>query len=128
MTNLITIELSTEDRARLDRLIAALENKTTQAETPADPIKEALTEVLEQASAPVVEVPTKAEDVPTTKEATLTADLIQQKVMELCKANGGKHKGTVKDIVTAYAPTVSKIPEDKWSEVWDKLIALETEV
>ena len=122
MTNLITIELSTEDRARLDRLIAALENKTTQAETPADPVTEALAEVLDNVTEPTVEEST------TTEETTITADLIQQKVMELCKANGGKHKGTVKDIVTAYAPTVSKIPEDKWSEVWDKLIALEAEV
>ena len=126
MTNLITIELSTEDRARLDRLIAALENKTTQAETPADPVTEALAEVLDNVTEPTV-VETSTEETPK-EETTITADLIQQKVMELCKANGGKHKGTVKDIVTAYAPTVSKIPEDKWSEVWDKLIALEAEV
>ena len=122
MTNIITIELSTEDRARLDRLIAALENRTTKEETPADPVTEALAEVLDNVTEPTVEEST------TTEETTITADLIQQKVMELCKANGGKHKGTVKDIVTAYAPTVSKIPEDKWSEVWDKLIALEAEV
>lgn len=126
MTNLITIELSTEDRARLDRLIAALENKTTQAETPADPVTEALAEVLDNVTEPTV-VETSTEETPK-EETKITADLIQQKVMELCKANGGKHKGTVKDIVTAYAPTVSKIPEDKWSEVWDKLIALEAEV
>lgn len=122
MTNIITIELSTEDRARLDRLIAALENRTTKEETPADPVTEALAEVLDNVTEPTVEEST------TTEETTITADLIQQKVMELCKANGGKHKGTVKDIVTSYAPTVSKIPEDKWSEVWDKLIALEAEV
>ena len=67
MSNAITIELCAEDRARLDRLTAALERRACEkcaesalaamatAQQPAepDPVQKALAEALEQAETPV---------------------------------------------------------------------------
>lgn len=152
--NKITIELSAEDRARLthletamEKLTAALEQVTVQSVTaePAEPdeVQQALTEVLAKAettTAPKeepakVETPT-AEETPTeateTSEATaeepkVTLDQIQQKVVQLCAAEGGAKKAQVRAVITSYAPTVSALEHhpDKWDEVWEKLTALE---
>lgn len=149
MSNKITIELCTEDRARLDRLAAALEAlqpPTVTLDTDRA-IREALTEVLETAEAPknaageaeavtpattqtpeenpaIEESAPKAEPV----EPTITLEQIQQKVVQLAAGSGGSKKARVREIINAYAKKVSDLPEDKWTEVWDKLIALEKEV
>lgn len=147
--NKITIELCAEDRARLDKLTAALElaaaleKISVQAVTaePAEPdeVQQALTEVLvkaETATAPTeepakVETPT-AEETPTEAPKIddapkVTLDQIQQKVVQLCAAENGAKKAQVRTIITAYAPTVSALEKqpDKWDEVWEKLTALE---
>lgn len=144
MSNNITIELCAEDRARLDRLTAALEKRVTQeAEVVMDPVREALAEALEKAAPSVkpqnepqaTEEPAKAETLP--KEETpatagedkpsITLAQIQQKVIQLSTANKGAKKAAVREIVNAYATKVSDLPEDKWLDVWDKLTALEQE-
>lgn len=141
--NKIAIELSAEDRARLDRLAEALEKISVQAVTaePAEPdeVQQALTEVLAKAetvTAPTeepakVETP-KAEETPTEATKTsegpkVTLDQIQQKVVQLCAAAGGTKKAQVRTIITSYAPTVSALEHqpDKWKEVWEQLTALE---
>ena len=158
--NTITLELCAEDRARLDRLTAALEKRVTQAETvltereeTIDPVQKALAETLAKATPSetagnepqATEEPAKAETLPKdeppkTVEKTeapvaedkpaVTLPQIQQKVVQLCAANKGAKKPKVHAIVTAYSPTVSGLKEmpEKWSEIWDKLTALEKEV
>lgn len=148
--NRITIELCAEDRARLDKLTAALEQTVIQmAGVPAniikpepDEVQQALAEVLTKAettTAPTeepaeVETPTEGE-VPTeatetnetpVEEPKVTLEQIQQKVVQLCAAAPSK-KAQVRAIITAHAPTVTALKDqpDKWDEVWKQLTALE---
>ena len=144
--NRITIELCAEDRARLDKLTAALEKISVQAVAaePAEPdeVQQALTEVLAKAETPTapteepakVETP-KAEETLTeatetseapAEEPKVTLEQIQQKVVQLCAAAPGK-KAQVRAIITAHAPTVTALKDqpDKWDEVWEQLTALE---
>lgn len=147
MSNIITIELCAEDRARLDRLTAALEKRVTQEEgitiSTTDPVREARAEALEKAAPSekpqnepqAAEEPAKTETLP--KEETpaaaeedkpsITLAQVQQKVVQLSAANKGAKKAAVREIVNAYATKVSDLPEDKWLEVWGKLTALEQE-
>lgn len=137
--NNITINLSAEDRARIDTLNTALgmlishlegvnaaneakgliETKEvdeviytpdTAAETPA----EAPQEVVEEQTPPAEEI---AQD-----EPTVTKQDILQKVIELC---GKGKKAEAKNIITTYADSVSDLPDSALTEVWDKLTALE---
>lgn len=146
MSNIITIELCAEDRARLDRVIEALEHRPNcencasaaitmtqaaqaEAETPTAEAKEPTpTTNPPEPETPVETAPEHPLDVlpfekPTAPEAPKVepAD-IQRKVVDLCSK--GK-KAEVKDIITAYAPNVSGIPADKLAEVLEKLNALE---
>lgn len=157
MRNLITIELCAEDRARLDRLAAAMEARTAQVETilagkaetisepttAPDPIQAKLAETLAKANEPV-EAPKNATEAPETSTqtttppeeekptgeepaqptATKTVDRaeLRAKVIEL-SAKGLKEQ--TKDIVRAYAQTVTAVPDDKVTECYEKLVALE---
>ena len=159
----ITHELCTEDRARLDRLTAALEalqpptvhvnppirknvpeqmtiadveqklaEAMAKASDPAEPPKNTTEEAetstpsttQTEEEKPVVEEPTPAEE---TAEPTVTLEEIQQKVVQLAAANGGAKKAKVREIVNAHAKKVSDLPEDKWADVWNQLVALESE-
>lgn len=145
MSNIITIELCAEDRARLDRVIEALEHRPncegcvtaavtmtkeavaeatapkpeakdeTPTTNPPEPEKPVETPTEHPLDAPPIEV-----NEPTAPKVD-RAD-VQRKVIELSAA--GK-KEAVKAIVTAYAAKVSDIPEDKLAEVFDQLTALE---
>lgn len=158
MSNTITIELCAEDRARLDRLAAALEGKacdkcvasaltwseqqrgqeapaqeTTEAESPAENTTEA-TGATEAATPPVTqpeeEKPTEAEDVAVEPaKPTVTLEQIQQKVVQLAAGFNGSKKAKVREIINAYGTKVSDLKDqpDKWTEVWGKLTALESE-
>jgi hypothetical protein len=142
--NKIIIELSAEDRERIDRLTAALEYAGTATAlqhigegtekstiTAAPEMFEKAPET-EAAAEPTTTVPWDVRDLgtPKTKPTEPTnapapqvskAD-VQKKVVDL--ASKGK-KDQVKGIITAYATKVSDIPEDKLAEVLDKLNALE---
>ena len=142
--NNITIELSQEDRARLDIIAGKLgaihdllKSNTHDCERCANSVATVVAGIVEQSPAPVEETqtsedtapwegpadaeePVKAEPAPE-QPAVSQAD-VQKKVVELSAA--GK-KDAVKEIVQAYAPRVSAIPEDKLIEVWQKLTALE---
>lgn len=124
MSNNITIELCAEDRARLDRLTAALERRacdkcveaamaamsTTQQPATPDPVQKALAEVLEQAEAPA-EAP------------VVTVEDIRARYVAL--VSGGK-KDEARDTIKSYNVTkISDIPADKCAEVMAKLNALE---
>lgn len=157
MSNTITIELCAEDRARLERLTAALEAlqpPTMHVDLPMpDPIQQKLAETLAKAETPAEATKTTAgeteaeapantqapEEKPTEEEITpkaevveppVTLEQIQQKVLKLAAANGGAQKAKVRAIINAYGAKVSDLKDqpDKWIEVWGKLTALESEV
>lgn len=136
--NNIIIELCAEDRARLDRLAAAMEkataNSVTTAKTPTattePPQKDEIPEPVEIVTPkpekvaepePVPEIPAE-DDLPSPNLAD-----IQSKVMQLATANGGAKKAQVRAIISAYGAKVSDLKDKPsvWPEVWDKLTALE---
>ena len=147
MSNTITIELCQEDRARVDRLIAALEKRAAQ-EAPVtsegvDDLQQKLAETLAKASEPVEALknaPEEAEaSTPTTTppeeetpkdekptkpatEKTVNQKDVRAKYVEL--AASGK-KEDARAILLSYATAISAIPDDKCQEVYDKLVALE---
>ena len=137
----ITHELCAEDRARIDRLTAALEGqmrieykpqevKPTE-ETKNEPQEPAETEApattpTEEEKPAEVEEPTAEEP---QNEPTVTLEQIQQKVVQICAGYEGKKKPAVRAIINTYGSKVSDLKEqpDKWNEVWEKLTALEKE-
>ena len=100
-----------ETLAKAEESVEAPKNTTEQAETSAP-----LTTLPEE------EKPTAEE--PTTPQTTKTVDRteLRAKVIEL-SAKGLKEQ--VKEIVRAYAQTVTDVPEDKLTECYGKLEALE---
>lgn len=154
MSNTITIEFCAEDRARLDRLTAALERRlerriAQQEETQPDPVQQKLAETLAKAETPAEapkstteapeasalpvtqpeeETPTEEKSAPAeTVKPTVTLAQIQQKVIQLAAGFGGSKKAAVREIINAHAKKVTDLPKDKWAEVWGKLTALESE-
>lgn len=148
----ITTELCAEDRARIDRLTAALEGLTAgigSVGTPymldedlahapnyvnnrcpgGGPVEAAETDT----EAPKAKTPAAPESVPAEVGAPTddpdvkevpkhTKAELQQKVISIVTA--GK-KDEVKAIIEQYAERVSAIPDEKINEVWDKLTKLE---
>lgn len=110
MSNRITIELCAEDRERLDRLTAALERRSC------DKCVTTAIEVLK----PQTEAKPPSEEPKPTK--TVDRAELRAKVIEL-SAKGFKEQ--TRDIVRAYAQTVTTVPEDKLGECYEKLVALE---
>lgn len=152
MSNIITIELCAEDRARIDRLIAAVEKRTVQVESALeqkyniktepteDPVTKALADTLSRAQesqnkatgeqeTPAPTTTPQTEETPTVEavEPQPTARKVDRaelraKVVEL-SAKGLKEQ--VKAVVREYGQTVPTIPEDKIAECYEKLEALE---
>ena len=131
--NTIIIELCQEDRARLDKIIEALERtQMVPTEVPVVvqdelqpepiPVAEAPTDVQEAAAETVEAVNEEISSEPAEEPAKII-DLsdIQKKVVELSAA--GK-KAEVREIITKYANRVSAIPAEKTAEVWAQLTAL----
>ena len=120
--NTITIELCKEDRARLDKIIEALE-QSRPVEINSIPVTHPV-----ESDAPQTEpeVPVKAQEeaveAPTEKIDEVSLSDIQKKVVELSAA--GK-KAEVRDVITKYANRVSAIPAEHTAEVWNQLIRLE---
>ena len=147
--NIITFKLCDEDRSRLDYIIDLLAQLVDSGATKKkDDITEMAENVLKRATAsaepaknaqeapkasdhptldPFPELPTakaeaseaeKKEEAPTVSTAEL-----QQLVIALCR-NGKKDK--VREVVSLYGvQTVAAIPEDKRTEAYGKLKALE---
>lgn len=146
----VEVNLSKEDRQRLDELIAfagliagELKSKpqtleqlvvpgTIQApaEEPTAPQEAPNLEVV-KSDHPVDAVPPHSapEDVAPAEapKPTVTLDQIRQKVTYLRASSDKKKKDGAKDIVLAYAPNITGLANcaDKWPEIWDKLTALE---
>lgn len=154
----LTIEWCTEDRARIDRLTAALEKLAAcdncvqsaldYKAAVDDDLNQKLAETLARATVPespknAPEAPddptpptAQAEPEPATPEtpAAAPAPVREVKLADLQQkvvqlSTSGK-KAEARAIVGEYTdpPKVSAIPADKYAEVLDKLNALETEV
>ena len=137
--NTITIELSGEDRGRLDKLLAAVEalnasllanqgmlaiaDSGTHAEQPSEP-HTAQENAPGKVTTPTADVPQSAAQTATEPSDAVTLADVQRKVVELCGPPHNK-KAQVREIVKAYAPKVTGIPADKCAEVMGKLTALE---
>jgi hypothetical protein len=149
MSNTITLELCAEDRARLDKIIAALERDTKcegcvksalefaadvkAANTPA----EAPTASTEPEKAPTSTdthpIPDGLQwttsDVKEAPQEAVSFEQVKQKVQDLVMGFGGAKKAQTRAIVNEYATKVSDLVNmpDKWAEIMGKLEALEKE-
>lgn len=137
--NTITIELSGEDRGRLDKLLAAVDalnasllanqgmiaiaDAGTHAEQPSDP-HTAHENAPGKVTTPTADAPQSEAQTATEPSYAVTLADVQRKVVELCGPPHNK-KAQVREIVKAYAPKVTGIPSGKCAEVMAKLNALE---
>ena len=117
--------------------------KAYEPKTETDPVQQALAETLAKATdhaeapknateeeEPSAQTSTPPEEEKPTDEAhepeptapAVTRDELKAKVIKLC-AKGLKEQ--TRDIVREYAQTVTAIPEDKVTECYEKLVALE---
>lgn len=130
--NNITINLSAEDRACLNRLTEALEGMAaletlildqvrSLGTTPSAPeIKAQATQKEEPTNTPPEpEKPTQAKN----EGPAVTAEDIRSKYMSLAAASPKKKQAAA--IIKLYADKIDGIPKDKLAEVLDKLNALE---
>lgn len=118
--NEIIIKLSTEDRDRLDAILAALQKLATQA--PEIKPQEAIEPLADKHPVEAETLPwggNSAEEKPAAKK--VDRNEVQNLVIGLVA--DGKSK-EAREIVSAYAPKVGEIPEDKLAEVHEKLLAL----
>ena len=126
MSNTITIELCAEDRARLDRLAEAMERKAcdkcVENVTAYFKAVGTSTEELEATEPTHQENATEKEFEASETAKTVERSELRSKVIEL-SAKGLKEQA--RDIVRAYAQTVTAVPDDKVTECYMKLIALE---
>lgn len=125
----IPVQLCEEDRHRLDAIIVHLtlignylKDSDTPFQIPAGFEPQAPTGAQNEEGDAVPAEPEKTPETKAEPEPEVKQSDIQQKVVSLSAA--GK-KDQVRAIITAYADRVSAIPEDKYSEVWAKLTALE---
>lgn len=124
MSNLITIEFSPEDRARLDKIISLLSAAGTPYDNPQTftgiPVS------YNEAEPEVQEATNSEETKEPGPERSVTFEKIQQRVVQLCAADAGKLKAKVREIINEYGAKVSdlKTQPEKWSEVFDRLNAM----
>ena len=123
--NKIIIEFCPEDRARLDAIIAGLEKaprigldlaSAPDFSTPAPAADHPI-----DASTAHLEPPADPEPAPAVKPVSLAEF---QKAITVRCAESQKTKEAVRALVNQYASSVSDIPEDKRSEVLEKLAAI----
>lgn len=124
--NRIVIELSAEDRARLDALIAGLEKLQPNCDSCVDNVLRVVEDAhAEKPTAAPAEDPAlfdiPAEPDPAVEPPSL-ADF--QKAVALRCAQNPAVKPKVRELVNRYAESVSEIPEDKRIEFLDLLAKL----
>ena len=135
--NFLTVSFSDEDRARIDRLAAALEvlagsafqvamyaRPTEAAAVPESEAEQAAVcreEAERQGFAPVQEPHPVADPFPAPAPVTLAEF---QKQLTLACAASADMKASVRALINEYAPAASSVPEDKRAEVLARLAAL----
>lgn len=128
--NIIEIKLCAEDRARLDRLAAALENARTPIlieETIAEPEDYKNPEATPEApqnedEAPEEQTTQPLKETPKTTAPVVSLEDIRGKYMSLAAT---PKREQARAVIKAYAEKISDIPEDKLAEVLEQLTALE---
>lgn len=110
MKNLITIELCDEDRARLDRLIAALENASSLPELSGTPFG--------IPANPAPEAP--ADPVPANPDPEVSLPEFQKALTIRC-AESAVMRDKVKALLNEYAEAASGVPPLKRAEVLSRL-------
>lgn len=142
----VTVELGPESQAKLDKILAALEGighhnckscvetavgmvidanntDTAPAEEPEEDSTPEPTNPAEEATAPVEPEPATEPEAP-----QYTKEDIQALVRKLAAPSSPETKRAgAKAIVQSYGTKVSDIPVDKYTEVMDKLTALDKE-
>lgn len=130
--NHITIELCTEDRARLDAILEALKGAHPRCDNCVRLVNDlchATTSAETEAQAPEAETPQETQpepEKPTEPKAeapAVTAEDIRSKYMSLAAASPKKKQAAA--LIKLYANKIDEIPADKLAEVLDKLNALE---
>lgn len=105
--NTITIELSAEDRARLDAILEALKNITAPAQKAQEPVK-----VSTESEKPAEKATEATEDAKEPKPAP-APDRRTVKSLAVKKIQAG-HRDEVKALIQAYgAEKIDLVPEDK---------------
>ena len=125
----ITVALCEEDRARLDKIYAALQGReyTESVKKAQEPESQATTQA-EPKAAPVVEIEPheakkEAPAKPEPKQApAVSLEQLQGLVVKL--ATNGK-KLEARDLVFEYAKSVTDVPAEKRGELYAKLQKLE---
>lgn len=109
----VQMELCPEDRARLDKILAALETSGTPFGTiPESPVEQGVTDNT---------VGNKTPEAPIKPQAT--KDDIRKLVVSI-SAKGKEAKAAAREVVTKYAETITDLPEDKLDEIHAALSAL----
>jgi len=119
--NNITIELCADDRARLDRLVAALEAIQIDASKVAKPDPESTSlDDVQQRLAETIAKTEKIENIESPAPTVTEADIrsIARTLIEQGK------KPQLKAIVDKYAPSISGIPEESMPLVYEELKVL----
>ena len=106
----VTVELSAEDRARLDKIIDSLSELF-------------ISEKIEVSATAEVEV-TAPEPVEEETKPTVTLDDVRLLVQKLATPSSGK-RDAVRALVMKYAKSVSDIPADKLDEIHAELVKLD---
>lgn len=122
--NKIIFELSPEDRARLDAIIAKLDGLAPHCDDCVDNVVHMVEAAHPAASAPAPEAPPWTEPTPPPAAAEPPALAEFQKVVTVRCAENPAVKLKVRELVNRYAPSVSEIPEDKRLEFLDLLAKL----
>lgn len=129
--NLITIELCAEDRARIDRLIAALDRGCSScAESFAECLSGAYAAKANQGAAPVppaveaepVTAPAPAADQAPWEDPAPEVSLAEfQKALTLRCSESAETKAKVRALLNQYAAAASAVPPEKRAEILAKL-------
>lgn len=136
----ITVELSAEDRARLDAILAELKQARPDCSKCMAQVTEAMAKTVSEAPAPAEEHPVEnpfpepapgtpaAEETPPFPAPAKTVSLedIRQLVMKLSR-KGADVKEKVKAVVNEYAPKVTQVAEADYPALLEKLEALDAE-
>lgn len=134
--NTITIELCTEDRARLDAIIEGLAKQTPNCQSCVEHVMAGVNGIAAKVAVPADPEPEEqpqmadpeAVEPSQEEEPVVTLTDIRQKVTQLRASKDPKKKDGAKAIVNEYAENISGLPADKLPEVMAKLLALESEV
>lgn len=113
----VQMELCPEDRARLDKILAALEN----SEPPLSMVLDTSV-VLDTAVKAEEPVEKPAEQKASTKPQATKDDI--RKLVVSISAKGKEAKAAAREVVTKYAETITDLPEDKLDEIHKALSAL----